>query len=123
MPENAKRILVVEDNTDIREYMAMMLRLDGYDVLEAENGRDALNQLEEMKAPPCLILLDLMMPVMSGPELLSALREHRRFADLPVVVLSAGARSTEAPEVRKFLRKPADPQLVLAAVHEICGMP
>lgn len=118
-----KIILVVEDNSDIREYVALMLRIDGYDVLEAENGKEALDQLERMQALPSLLILDLMMPVMSGPELLQALSQSRRLAHLPVVVLSAGGEPRHVPEARKFLRKPADPLLVLAAVREICSAP
>lgn len=61
-----KPILVVEDNADLRELVCFVLHEGGYDVLEAENGRDALDQLENMHPLPCLLLLDLMMPVMNG---------------------------------------------------------
>lgn len=118
-----KTILVVEDNEDIREYVTLMLRGDGYEVLEAENGQDALEQLERMPTLPCLLILDLMMPVMSGPELLQTLRQRAGFSQLPVVVLSAGGRQDQVQDVRKFLRKPVDPQRVRSAVREICGTP
>lgn len=118
-----KRILVVEDYADIREYLAFVLRGVGYDVLEAENGKDALDQLESLERLPCLLVLDIMMPIMSGPELLNALSHSNRLARIPVVVLSAGGQPADAPDVHRFLRKPADAQLVLNAVREVCGPP
>lgn len=120
---DVKTILVVEDNADSREYVALLLRMRGYEVHEAENGKDALDQLETMQTLPSLLLLDLMMPVMSGLELLRVLRERTPLARLPVVVLTAGGPTMQVPHVRKVLRKPTDPQLVLAVVHEICGAP
>lgn len=118
-----KTILLVEDDDDIRELVGIVLRNDGYEVYEAENGSDALQKLETMPSLPCLLLLDLMMPVMSGPELLQVLSQRKQLASLPVVVLSAGGQPSNAPTATKFLRKPADPKHLLAAVHEVCGSP
>ncbi|MDB4990025.1 MAG: Transcriptional regulatory protein [Myxococcaceae bacterium] len=89
--------MVVEDDDDIRELVAELLRDEGYDVREAENGQRALEQLDSMDKEPCLVLLDLMMPVMSGPQLLRILEQSHRLASLPVVVLSAGGRPEDAP--------------------------
>ena len=118
-----KTILVVEDNEDVRDLVAAVLRGAGYDVCEAENGRDALDQLDKMPTLPCLLLLDLMMPVMSGPELLQTLTAQNRLAQLPVVVISAGGQPSQAPEARRFLRKPTDPKLLLSVVRDVCGGP
>lgn len=114
-------ILIVDDNPDVRELISLILCREGYQVHEAENGRDALDQLERMDSPPCLLLLDLMMPVMSGPELLRILSERDRLATLPVVVLSAGGQPSQAPEGKTFLRKPTDPQVLVNVVRAICG--
>ena len=122
-PPQSKSILLVEDDDDIRDLVSLVLRRDGYHVYEADNGRAALDLLESLPSPPCLLLLDLMMPVMSGPELLHVLSEREQLATLPVVVLSAGGQPWHAPAAKKFIRKPADPQRLLAAVHEICGTP
>jgi two-component system, chemotaxis family, chemotaxis protein CheY len=116
-------ILLVEDDDDIREVFAEVLREDGYDVREAENGKVALEQLAHMRGTPCLVLLDLMMPVMSGSELLKVLHDTHQLASLPVVVLSAGGSSSDAPEARQFLRKPVHPDVLLKVVNDFCGPP
>jgi CheY-like chemotaxis protein len=116
-----KSILIVEDNSDVRELLGFLLRKEGFEVHEAENGRDALDQLEIMRPPPCLMLLDLMMPIMSGPELLQILSDRNRLADLPVVVLSAGGQPSQVPIAKRFIRKPADPKLLVQIVREVCG--
>lgn len=118
-----KTILIAEDNKDFRELLGIVLRRDGYDVYEAENGREALDKLDEMTEPPCLLLLDMMMPIMDGQELLHILGKSDRLDSLPVVVLSAGGRLSQAVGATEFLNKPADPKRVLALVHEICGEP
>ena len=118
-----KTILVVEDNEDLRELLGEILRRDGYDVCEAENGRDALDRLERMNEPPCLLLLDLMMPVMTGQELLEVLRGRAQLVALPVVVLSAGGQPSQVPGARTFIRKPTDLHLLRDTVRTICGGP
>jgi CheY-like chemotaxis protein len=118
-----KAILLVEDAADLRELVAFLLRREGYEVHEAEHGQDALDQLETMNPAPGLLLLDLMMPVMSGLELLETLGKDDRFSSLPVVVLSAGGQPSQVPSAKKFLRKPADPQLIVSVAREYCGAP
>src|SRR3954447_20902772 len=84
-------ILVVEDNAIIREALRDILTLEGYDVAEAENGKVALRRLES-EPPPALIILDLVMPVMSGSEFLWEARERardQRVPRVPIVVVSA----------------------------------
>jgi len=116
-----KTVLIVEDNKDFRDLLGIVLRRDGYDVCEAENGKDALDQLDTMSTSPSLMLLDMMMPVMTGPELLHILSESNRLDALPVVVLSAGGKASQAEGATMFLSKPADPSRVLAVVRELCG--
>jgi CheY-like chemotaxis protein len=81
-------ILVVEDDPDIAESLCDVLRSEGYDVVTASNGKEGLDRLEEM-GRPCLILLDLMMPVMSGGEFLAVLRQtdaSQGFVDKPISI-------------------------------------
>ena len=116
-----RQVLIVEDDPDIREALADNLRDAGYEVREAENGQQALDYLQSDAVSPCLVLLDLMMPIMSGAELLQALQEGHRLASLPVVVVSAGGSPAEAKGARRFLRKPPNPELLLALVKEFCN--
>lgn len=116
-------IMIVEDDDDIRELVAGLLRHDGYDVLEAEHGARALELLAEQTTRPCLILLDLMMPVMGGSEFLKVLIDTDRLSTLPVVVVSAGGRPEEVPQARQFIRKPPNLQLLRNLAEEYCGPP
>lgn len=69
-----KSILIVEDNTDQRELLSELLALNGYWVSSADNGKEALEQLDETLIPPALILLDLSMPIVDGRAFLQRLR-------------------------------------------------
>ncbi len=80
-------ILIVEDNEDTLFLLAMQLRRGGYAIMEAWDGMDALEQLKHNK--PDLILLDLMMPGLSGFEVLGQIKTDAELAKVPVIVLSA----------------------------------
>ena len=110
-------ILVVEDDTDVRESIREVLEDAGYHVATAANGKEGLDRLE--CARPSLILLDLMMPVMSGPELLAILQQ--RGSDVPVVVVSAYCdHADESAGVSGFISKPVRLQKLLDTVREYC---
>jgi CheY-like chemotaxis protein len=104
-------VLVVDDDSAIRETIFEVLSEEGYDVECAANGRDALRLLDT-REPPRLVLLDLMMPVMSGWEVLEAMHEDERLARIPVVVVSA----MTAPGVEGHLQKPVDLDRLLSTV-------
>ena len=80
-------VLVVEDEEGVRQFMRVLLERDGWTVMEAGNGQEALNRVTEKR--PSLILLDLMMPEMDGFEFVSKLREVTEWKDIPVVVITA----------------------------------
>ena len=114
-------ILVVEDNDDVREMMAVTLELEGHDVATAINGRDALNKLQTGDKPS-LILLDLMMPVMNGWEFRRALEKDPTLNRVPVVIVSAATdelmrRSPDAV----YLPKPVDMDELLHVIGDFCG--
>ena len=101
-------VLVVDDDPDIREAMTAILEGEGYTVSEARDGAEALALLRGGNAP-CLILLDLMMPVMDGWSFRAAQLADPALAEIPVVILSAAAdvhRQAEALHVDGFLAKP-----------------
>jgi CheY-like chemotaxis protein len=107
-------VLVVDDDDAIREVIAEVLRDEGYDVSSAGNGEQALRELR--KSPhPDLVLLDLMMPVMSGWELLELLQSNADLSGIPVVVVSA----MTAPGVCEHLTKPIDLDRLLATVDRL----
>jgi CheY-like chemotaxis protein len=113
-------ILVVEDNDDVREMMALALQLNGHDVRLAANGRDALAQLQA-GVKPNLILMDLMMPVMTGWELRAALNDDPRARDIPVVVISAlPTESVERLHDTVYVGKPVDIDRLLEMVGSYC---
>ena len=113
-------ILVVEDNDDIREMMAVTLELEGHEVHMAANGRQALVRLEN-GLRPTLILLDLMMPVMNGWEFRSALQRDERFRDIPVIVISAIGGDVVSHSAGAYLSKPIDMETLLDVVSDYSG--
>jgi two-component system chemotaxis response regulator CheY len=110
-------ILMVDDDPDIRDALRGILEDEGYSVEEAANGREALTLLE--KVTPCVILLDLMMPVMDGFQFLEAVSGTPR-ASLPVIVLTAQP-SGALQDVRKVLHKPVPLDVLLASIAEHCS--
>lgn len=116
----AGRILLVDDEYDIQEIVAEILEDAGYRVLVAKNGREALEKLEEDRVD--LIILDIMMPIMSGPEMVKALRQRHPVEDLPpILMISAG---TEGKSVAKtlgcdFLVKPFDVDEILEETERL----
>ena len=116
-------ILVVEDNDDVREMMAVTLEVEGHEVATAINGRDALDKLHAGRKP-CLILLDLMMPVMNGWEFRRALEGDPELCDVPVVVVSAATgEMTHRAEAAAYLPKPLDMDQLLDVVCVFCDGP
>lgn len=112
-----QKILLVEDDHDVREMFAEVLRDAGYSVEEAENGRQALEQIEA-RNEPYLMLVDMMMPEMTGPELLDELERRRQLDSMAVIALSAGGEPRDIPQAEMFLRKPLLPDHLLSAVKE-----
>ena len=98
----AAGVLVVEDDGDLREALAECLRFEGYDVVEAVDGADALARLRR-GARPALIILDLVMPRMDGRQLLAAMRVDADLAGIPVVLATGNATTGPQP------RGPAGP--------------
>lgn len=103
-------VLVVEDEKDLREALAVLIRRRGYRAETAANGQEALAKIADV-GPPALILLDLSMPVMDGAELRERLLQRPDLADIPVVVISgvADLAATAARlQAADYLQKPID---------------
>src|SRR5262245_23937995 len=109
-------VFVVDDDTAIRDSLADLLSDEGYSVRTAKNGLDALTQLRQAGTPkPCLILLDLMMPVMTGPQFYAEQQRDPTLSPIPVVVISADAniRQKALPAGGEYLAKPIRIERVL----------
>ncbi len=122
----AAHVLVVDDDKAIRESLGLLLQLEGYDVALAENGARALEIIRD-EGMPRLMLLDLMMPVMSGWEYLVLAEEDQTLSRIPVVVISAMPAPLAPPEqkggVKACLKKPVDIERLLALVQQLSGPP
>ncbi len=94
------KVVVVEDNHDIRFLYTLKLEREGFDVRSAGDGAEALTVIKEFK--PDIILLDLLLPVMSGPEMLARLRAEEWASDIRVIVLTNVSKN-EAPPALRFL--------------------
>ena len=106
--------MVVDDEPDLRDSIAEILEMKGYAVATAANGREALDLA--VSGPPSIILLDLGMPVMSGWEVISAMRQDERLRSVPVIVISAEAHP---PADVPVIRKPFHPEHLLDVMHRV----
>jgi CheY-like chemotaxis protein len=117
------RILLVEDDTDVRLAVAELLEEEGYEVVCAQNGEEALAELAAPAAPSA-ILLDLTMPVMDGWTFRRRQRSDPRLAAIPTVVISANlphdARAMGALAADAILSKPFDLERLVATLDRLC---
>lgn len=115
-------VLLVEDDDEVRFALRDVLECEGYAVTEAANGHEALKCLARIG--PCLILLDLMMPVMDGFEFLTALRRQGApVAATPVVIVSAWRnQAAMMVGVQGVVDKPVDLNRLLGYLREFCGL-
>jgi CheY-like chemotaxis protein len=117
-------ILIIDDDHAIREMLTEALEDAGYRVASAENGQQALILLRATPMLPCVILLDLMMPVMNGWEFRAAQQADAQLAAIPVVVLSARPslqNDAFITTVEEFLQKPVEIIQLLNVVARYCG--
>jgi CheY-like chemotaxis protein len=113
-----KRILVVEDDTSIRELLVELLESEGYDVVSAANGLEGLRLLESEQLPH-LILIDLMMPVMDGYSFRTEQLKNAAWSNIPTVVMSAESNAKEKMKkfnITAFLSKPVELEVILETV-------
>jgi CheY-like chemotaxis protein len=109
-------VLVVDDEDDVRETMRDLVEMFGCAVMTAGNGAEALALLEDHR--PCLIVLDLLMPVMTGQELLEAMRHRPALAALPVVISTSAPE--RAPAGLPVLKKPLDVDAFMSCLRRNC---
>lgn len=90
----SKKVLVAEDYDDVRDMMAILLRLHGFEVVEAVDGREAVDKTIEER--PDIVLMDLGMPFMDGFEAVSIIRRNPKVSDTPIIAVTAYSNSYRA---------------------------
>ncbi len=119
-----KLILIVEDNESILFNMSLVLKLNNYEVLTSVNGKDSLDKLSTCATLPDLIISDILMPVMSGYELLEQIRKREKWKSIPFIFLSAKASIEEINYGKtlgatEYITKPINEELLLSLIKKI----
>lgn len=118
----AKKILVVDDERSIVRLVQINLERQGYEVVTAYDGKEALDKVESER--PDMLVLDVMMPFMDGFEVLEAMKKDPRNRDIPIIMLTAKAQDADvyqgwAKGVHSYLTKPFNPMELLSFVKRI----
>lgn len=118
------KILIVDDDPNSIALLAYTLQLEDFEVLQAEDGRSALAMVEQQA--PDLVVLDVMLPDLSGLEVCRQIREDLGHADLKVVMLSAKADNLDQDQglqagADAYLTKPTEPELIVRSIREVLG--
>jgi len=119
------KVLVADDEHNIRHILDFSLHAEGFDVLSAHSGEDAFNKA--VNESPHLVILDVMMPGQGGIETCRQLKQDQRTADIPVVLLTAKSSSQDreaglAAGADKYITKPFSPVKVIETVQDILGV-
>ncbi len=128
-----KKVLIVDDDPDVRLFNVTVVEENGYTPVEAANGEEGLEKVKKEK--PDLVLLDVLMPKQSGIRLYRELKTNKALKDIPVVILSGIAKRTflrsqkaltefggeEVPEPEVYLEKPVEPEELAQTIKGILG--
>ena len=126
-----KKVLVVDDDPDVRLFSITVLEENGYTPLEATNGEEGMQIIR--KERPDLIILDVLMPRESGIRLYRQLQTNPKLSDIPIIILSGITRKSflrsqkaltefggeEVPEPKTYLEKPVEPEELAAAIQAV----
>jgi CheY-like chemotaxis protein len=119
----AHTVLVINDNEDLTETLGLFFETKGYTVVLASNGLEALDRLET-GLRPCVILLDLMMPVMSGSQFRTEQLKHPDYGQIPIVLTSVVSELRESAErlgAAGYVRLPGELDRLIELVRSCCG--
>ena len=123
----ARRIMVIDDMRDTVELVKTILEKEGYEVVSASNGREALEKLRNMEKKPDLVLVDMFMPEMSGRELCERIRNDESLKNLKLAFLTVAAFRDEGRKLLKkldiadYIAKPFDVDDLVRRVKKIIG--
>jgi DNA-binding response OmpR family regulator len=115
MSERRQTVLIVEDDEDLRHLFRTALALAGYDVIEAGDGLEALRWIDQ--SPPDLVILDLLLPRISGLVVQQEIAAQAVTRQIPIVVITGSTMSADGLDVACFLRKPVSPDQLIATVR------
>ena len=132
-PENKKKILIVDDELDVRIYVSTLFETSGYEPIAARNGREGIQKVKEKS--PDLIVLDVMMPQAGGVTMYRDLKADPQLKDIPVIMLTGvGEKSFShylkmlefktkdpVPQPNAYMEKPLDHERLVQLVREIIG--
>lgn len=126
MENKIKKILLIDDEPDMRTVNGALLESYGYEVILAKDGYEALEIIH--KNTPDLILLDLMMPGIDGYQLCGMLKHNRRYLSIPVIILSARYRQQDQDTARAagaddYIIKPFEPQTLIEKISLLLNKP
>jgi CheY-like chemotaxis protein len=113
-------VLIVDDDEDIRDTLKELCEDEGYDVATAANGAEAMHHLEGTILP-CVVILDLIMPVMTGNAVFAQMQQDPRLVKVPVIVSTSDP--SRAPSGVLIMKKPIDLDRLLGAIRRYCGPP
>jgi CheY-like chemotaxis protein len=114
-------VLVVDDDPDIRESLREVLEDEGYEVACVGNGQEALEHLKTVSPRPCVILLDLMMPVMDGWQFRKEQKKDPDIAGIPLVVITATGKRPVLIDAAELVMKPLDLSRLFEAIERYCA--
>lgn len=120
MEDVSPTIVVAEDDDELRELIADLLEDSGYDVIPAANGKQVTDYLAASETPPAAIVLDLLMPLVSGWEVLRQLRSHPCWTEIPVVAVTGLSRDRPTG-VTAVLKKPFPVHELLSILERASG--
>lgn len=118
-----KRIMVIDDDDQVRILISHLLKREGYHPINAANGQDAIEYLRRNPTLPNLILLDLRMPVMDGWQFRTIQRADPRLANIPVVIitmLDTVENDVQSVQAAAYCRKPIDAAILIKTVRDHC---
>jgi len=128
MPDGPKKILVVDDDPDARDFFVTVLEDHGYETVMARDGNEALQRLEE-EGIPDLVTLDVTMPEKSGVGVYRKLREEESYKEIPVIIITGVSDDfkqfissrRQVPPPNGYLSKPIEPKDLIGKVEELIG--
>ncbi len=116
----SKKVLVIDDEADVRTFLTTMLRRNGFDTCTAPNGFEGLEVLKRER--PDLVTLDVMMPMRSGIDFYRNLRKDKELSKTPIIVVSGlSGRDFSLVKPVAIFYKPIEPEAFMAKVHEVLG--